>query len=415
MDASSGKKIMLVIFDGLGDRPCKELSGKTPLEAAKTPNLDKLAQTGACGLINTVDVGVRPGSDIAHLSIFGYDLENDYPGRGPLEAFGAGFALKNGDVAFRANFGTVNERGVIIDRRAGRIDSVAELAKSISGREFRGVKVFVLPGIGHRGVVVLRGEGLGSNVSDGDPHKDGGKPEKIVPVGKNNLDAAQKTCAVLEEFLGFSHKTLNTHSLNQTRAKEKKPPANFILLRGAGAYKEMQSFQSKYHLTSACVAGGVLYKGIARMLGMKILEVKGATGKPDTNVSAKVSAAITALNTVDFVFLHIKGTDTMGEDGNAKGKKQFLEKADKAFVPLLKLKNTIIAVTGDHSTPCELKAHSGDAVPMLFWGEGIRTNAVKISKFGERPASQGIIGRITGRQLMSELINLAGRAPLMGD
>ncbi len=407
------KKILLVVFDGLGDRPCAEFGGKTPLEAANTPNLDKLAAGGACGLLSTAGVGIRPGSDVAHLSLFGYDAAKDYPGRGPIEALGVGFGLKTGDIALRADFGTVNEKGIITDRRAGRIESVAELAKAVSGREFNGARVFVTPSVGHRAAVVLRGDGLSAAICDGDPHREGVAPTTIIPTQRSQ--DAQKTADALNEFTDFAHKVLKKHELNKTREKQKKPPANFVLVRGAGMHKEVAGFEKKYNLKAACVAGGGLYKGIARLVGMKVINVAGATGTPETNVAAKVSAATEALKSNDFVFLHLKGTDVMGEDGNAKGKKSYLEKADKALAPLLKLQDAIVAVTGDHSTPCSLKKHSGDPVPLLFNGKGIRTDAQAAKKFGERPCSQGSVGRIFGKDLMPELLNLSGRAPLVGD
>ncbi len=412
-DDVENKKILLIVFDGLGDRPVSEFKGKTPLEAANTPNLDQLASTGACGLLSTAGIGVRPGSDIAHLSLFGYDAKKDYSGRGPIEALGVGFGLKEGDVALRADFGTVNDKGIITDRRAGRIESVAELAKAVSGREFDGIRFFVAPSVGHRGVVVMRGAGLSAAICDGDPHHDGAAPIKVMPAQKGA--DAEKTANALNEFLEWSHKALKNHALNKKREKEKKPPANFLLVRGAGIHHEVQSFESRYNLKAACVAGGGLYKGVARMLGMKVIAVAGATGKADTDVAAKVSASIDALKATDFVFMHLKGTDVMGEDGNAKGKKEFLEKADQALAPLLKLKNVVVCVTGDHSTPCSLKKHSGDPVPLLFNAEGIRTDANPVKKFGERPCAGGIAGKMLGKDLVPELINLAGRAPLIGD
>lgn len=407
-----GKKIILVVLDGLGDRPCREFAGKTPLEAARTVNLDFMAKNGECGLVDPVGVGVRPGSDVAHFSLFGYDYSKEYVGRGPLEALGLGFALKKGDIALRANFGTVNEKGIIVDRRAGRIESVKELAQAITGREFHGVKMFVLPSVGHRAAVVLRGDGLSPSVCDGDPHKEGTTPITIVSTHKR-VDA-EKTAKVLNEFLEFAHKTLLKHEVNRQRVAQKKLPANYVLVRGAGVQGESLAFEKLHGLKPACVAGGGLYKGLARLVGMKIVEVEGATGKPDTNLNAKVKAAVDSLEFFDFIFLHFKGTDVCGEDGNAKGKKEFIERADKALAPLLKQKNLVIAVTGDHSTPCSLKRHSGDPVPILFYTEGIRTNDW-VKKFGEKQCATGITGRITGKNIVPQLINLAGRAPMVGN
>ncbi|MFQ5405901.1 MAG: 2,3-bisphosphoglycerate-independent phosphoglycerate mutase [Candidatus Micrarchaeia archaeon] len=407
------EKILLVVFDGLGDRPLKEFGKKTPLEAAKTPNLNGLAAMGTCGQFNSIGVGVRPGSDTAHLSLFGYDLTADYRGRGPIEALGVGFDLRDGDVAFRANFGTVDENGKIVDRRAGRIKDVSSLAKSISGKKIGGVTVFVVPSVSHRAVLVLRGAGLSAAVCDGDPHKDGRYPIKITPTSQK--PSAKKTSKALNDFLSFASKTLKNHALNKKRADAGRPQANYLLVRGAGVYKKLLGFEKKYGLKAACVAGGGLYKGVSRLVGMRVLNVKGATGTPDTNVEAKVSAALTALDKHDFVFLHLKGADAAAEDGNGEAKKEFIEKADAALWPLLKLKNTIVCVTADHSTPCALKMHSGDPSPILFYGQGIRTDGSPVKKFGERQCAKGDVGRVFGKDLISELLNLSGRARLVGD
>ncbi len=397
-------KTLLVICDGIGDRPIKEFRGKTPLEEAKTPNLDKLAERGINGLMNSIIFPVRPGSDVSHLSIFGYNINEYYSGRGPFEALGIGLDLKKGDVALRANLGTV-ENGTIKDRRAGRIESKL-FEKELQGIKIEGIEFIVKAGTGHRVAIVMRGKKLSPNISDSDPHETEKNVLKVKALDES--EEAEFTARILNQFLEKTHKILEKHSEN----KKRKLKANYLLTRGAGEFLEIPSMQEKYGLKSVCVAGAGLYKGISKAIGMKIVDVKEATGKLDTNIDAKFDSAIKALKENDFVFVHIKGTDLCGENGDAKAKKEFIEKIDKAAEVLTGLKNTLIVVTADHSTPCELKAHSGDPVPIVFCGPGVRTDSVK--EFGERSCAKGGLHRIIGMQIMPEIMNLSGKAELLG-
>jgi 2,3-bisphosphoglycerate-independent phosphoglycerate mutase len=403
-------KAILIVCDGLGDRPIKELGNKTPLEAAKTPNLDKLAKEGICGLMHTLGVGARPGSDTSHLAIFGYDPEKYYHGRGPFEAAGIGMDLKPGDVALRGNMGTVDENLVVVDRRAGRIRDTTPYAKALDGMMIDGVKFEVKPGTGHRVGVVMRGRGLCSRISDPDPHELGARVHQATPLDASR--EAKYTATVLNKFLEKSHEILKALKANEQRVKEGNPPGNYLLARGAGYVADIPGFEKRYGLKAACIAGAGLYKGVARILGMDVIKVEGATGLPDTNVEAKFKTARNALKQYDFVFIHVKAADSLGEDGNCKGKKDFIEKIDKAAKLLPGLEDTLIAITADHSTPCALKMHSGDPVPVLINGPGVRVDDVK--EFGERSCMKGGLGHIKGLELMPELINLMGRARLIG-
>jgi len=402
--------ILLVIFDGLGDRPIKELEDKTPLEAAHTPNMDFLAKNGITGLMYAVDRGVRPGSDTSHLSIFGYDPYRYYTGRGPFEAAGIGMELLSGDIALRANFGTV-ENGIVIDRRAGRIDDTEQLCNALNGIEIDNVKFLVKKGTGHRAALVLRGKNITWKISDQDPHKENVPLKMVKPLDSSN--EAKRTADILNLFSQKAMEILENHPLNAERKRNGLLPANCLLFRGAGIKPEIESFQEKYHMKAACIAGGGLYKGIARVIGMDVVEVPGATGKGDTNLSAKVKAAIDALKKYDFVFLHIKWTDSLSEDGKFMEKKKFIESADTCFEPLTKLTNTLIAITGDHSTPCTLKQHSADPVPILISGPGVRIDDVK--NFGERYCAKGGLGIFSGKYLMPEILNITGRSSLFGN
>lgn len=408
---STVNKILFLIFDGLGDRPIEKFGYKTPLEAAYTPNLDKLAEKSICGLSNALGRGIRPGSDVSHLAIFGYPMEKYYTGRGPIEVAGLGIKLQEGDVAFRGNFGTVDSNWNILDRRAGRIRVVNEFASAIDGMEIDGVKIIVKPGTAHRAGVVFRGKGLSSNISDADPHEEGKPILKVKP--KDDTPEAAFTASVINKFMKESYKILDGLDANKARSAAGQPPANFILLRGAGMYPTMPSFEEKYGLKACCIAGGGLYKGIGAFLGMDLIHVEGATALPDSNIKNKFVAAKAALEKYDFVFTHVKATDSLAEDGNAQGKKDFLEKCDIAAAELLDLPdNVMLVVTADHSTSCELKAHSAEPVPIMFCSSHVRIDDVK--EFNERTCAKGGLGRMVGADIMPAVMNIMGRLHLIG-
>lgn len=403
-------KVIFVIIDGLGDRPIKELGHRTPLEAASKQNMSILASKGVCGMVDVIGVGIRPGSDTAHLALFGYDPKIYYNGRGIFEVCGIGMRLKRGDVALRVNLATVDQNLKIIDRRAGRITSVAELVKDLNGMVIDKVKFFIKAGTAHRAGLILRGKNLSSNISDSDPHVTGVKVKEVLPL--DNSKEAKFTARVLNRFLLKAHEILKSSKVNKERVKKGLLPANYLLTRGASSMEKIPSFKNKWGLRACCIAGAGLYKGIAKVLDMDLIEVKGATGMPNTNIKAKMAAAKEAIKKYDFVWVHIKAADNLAEDGNFKEKKKFIERIDHALEILLDL-NILVVITADHSTPCELKAHSGDPVPILISGRGIRIDGVK--EFGEREcAENGGLGRIKGLDLLPEIINLIGKAKLYG-
>jgi len=289
-------KAIMIICDGMGDRPIAALGGKTPLEAAKTPNLDKMAKQGACGKMSVMGKGVVPHSDDAHLTLFGYDLGKFYPGRGPIEAAGIGFALRAGDVAFRSNIGTVDGNWVVKDRRAGRIESTKPFAGALDGMEIDDVKFFVKPGTGYRMVVVMRSEKrkLSDKITDCDPGIVGKKVEEVR--AKDGSEEAEFTASVLNKFLKQAYAVLKGLPVNKEREKKGLFPGNIPLMRGAGYHEEIPSFNEKYGVKSCCIAGAGLYKGIGAILGMEVLQARGATGLPNTDVKAKFQAAKKALN-----------------------------------------------------------------------------------------------------------------------
>ena len=400
------EKVILVIFDGLGDRPVRELKNLTPLEAAHTPNMDKFSKASECGVMYTLGRGVVPGSDTAHLQILGYDPGTYYNGRGPFEAAGVGLTLQPGDVAFRANWGTVDDNLKVIDRRAGRIDRTAPLVEALDGIEIDGVKFVVKASTGHRAVLVMKGKGLSSSIPDIDPHKEGRAVDLSSPI--DHLDEeAVFTLTVLRKFLKEAHGILKNHELNKARELKKEPPANFLLVRGAGKYFKIESFREKFGMKACCIAGGGLYKGVASHIGMDLIDVKGATGKKDTNIRGKFEKAVELRREYDFIFVHVKAADNFGHDGDYSGKKEFIERIDEAFKEFDKLgEETLLVVTADHSTPCGLKEHSADSVPIMFHGTGVRTD--NVNAFNERACTNGGLGTLSGKYLMNHAWNLLG-------
>ncbi|MBI5765624.1 2,3-bisphosphoglycerate-independent phosphoglycerate mutase, partial [Candidatus Falkowbacteria bacterium] len=305
-------KVFFVICDGLPDRPIKELGNKTPLEAANTPNLDKIAVDGISGMMHTINIGVRPGSDTAHLSIFGYDPYVYYAGRGPYECAGIGMEVLKGDVAFRANAGTINENGILIDRRAGRIESTKPIVDFLGEIEIEGVKFIMKESLGHRLGLIMRGKNLSANISDQDPHITGSAPHIVKPT--DETAEAKFTADILNKFNDLVIEKLKNFSLNEQRRGQGKLPANIILFRGAGSIPDrLLSFKEKYNLNTAFVAGAPMYRGMAKILGMDIIDFddgSGVTGLSDSNLEFKINKAIEIAKNYDFVFVHIKAADS---------------------------------------------------------------------------------------------------------
>ena len=411
----SQKRILMIVLDGGGDRPVSEFGGKTPLEAADTPNLDALAEMGINGLLHPIGPGIRAGSDTAHLSLFGYDPYKVYTGRGPFEAAGAGVMGQKGDVAFRCNFATVNDDGEVMDRRAGRIRGGTDmLASALDGMEYDGIKMTVRAGTEHRAILLLHGDGLSPAVSDADPHEAGLHFLKCEPL--DDTPEAKRTAEAVNYFVEESWHILRNHEVNLRRERDGKQPANILLPRGAGMFPSIEEFGRKYRLRAAAITGVTLITGIARLVGMNVIDVEGATGGIDSDFSAKLTAAVSALEKNHFVFVNLKAPDIAGHDGNALLKKEIFERIDAAFSVVLEAMrerdDIILAVTSDHSTPVSVMDHSGDPVPLIIAGNGVRPDDV--SRFGEMAAMKGGLGHINGRDLMPELLNLSGRAEKFG-
>ncbi|HII84731.1 MAG TPA: 2,3-bisphosphoglycerate-independent phosphoglycerate mutase [Methanobacterium subterraneum] len=406
-------KGIIMIIDGMADRPLKELGDKTPLEAAQTPNMDRMAQLGVNGIMDSIRPGIRPGSDTAHLSILGYDPYQVYTGRGPFEAAGVGVEVMPGDIAFRCNFSTANEEGVITDRRAGRIrEGTPELAETLNSMELEeDVEIIFKESTGHRAVLVLRGEGLSDQISDADPKHDGKKPK--VVVGLDGSPEADKTAQILNKVILKSYEILKDHPVNLKRVENGEPPANITLPRGAGAVPNAEPFNAKYGVKSACIAETGLIQGIALIAGMDIIEVEGATGGVDTDLDSITSSILeNASLEYDFLLINIDGADEAGHDGNLKEKVKFIEKVDAVIGKVMELEDVYFILTADHSTPISVMDHTGDPVPLVIKGPDVRVDQVQ--EFNERAAASGGLSRIRGSDIMNILMDLMNRSTKFG-
>ncbi len=390
-------KIVLLVLDGLGDLPHPDHAFRTPLEAARTPNLDTLAASSAMGRLLPVLPGVTPGSGPGHLGLFGYDPLTHPVGRGVLEALGAGMILESGDVAARANFCTVDAGGIVTDRRAGRIASevCAALVEKIRGAVARvgDVDVILKPGKGHRFVAVLRGPGLGGEVSDADPHKEG-KPvpsaHALVPGAEND-----KTAAVINAFVAQASSVL--------RAEH---PANAVVARGFSARPHFPSYRERFKLRAAAIAAYPMYRGVAQLAGMDLFVPSGETA------AEAFATAEAQWQQHDYFFIHVKGTDMAGEDGDFEAKVAVVESVDAALPRLLALQPDVLCVTGDHSTPVLMKGHSWHPVPTLIRGRHCFADGLE--RFHEKNCRLGSIGTLASKDLIGVLLGNAGRLDKYG-
>lgn len=411
-------KAVLVLGDGMADRPVKELGGLTPLQAAKTPSMDKIAKLGVCGLMDPISPGIPPGSDTAHLAIFGYDPFKVYEGRGVFEALGIGLNVKKGDLCFRSNFATVDEHMVVLDRRAGRIEEgEEELAKALDGIElesFPEIEVIFKHSTEHRGSLILRGPDLSRMVSGSDPEMENVAVQKFIPLERSR--EANRTARILSTLTEEFHKILESHPLNVKRRARGLLPANIVLLRGASVLPRLEPITERYKIKALCVAAGALYRGVCKAVGMDLIDVPGATGTVETDVIAKAKAAVEGLLKYDFIFVHVKGTDNASHDGNIKQKIRMIERIDALLEHILK--NTdenelIIAVTADHTTSVTLGYHTGDPVPLAIMGPGVRADSVQ--RYSEIDCAVGGLGRIRGLDLTPILMNYIGRVKKYGE
>jgi 2,3-bisphosphoglycerate-independent phosphoglycerate mutase len=386
-------KIVLLVFDGLGGLPM-EAGGPTELEAARTPNLDRLAYEGTLGQIIPISPGVTPGSGPAHLGLFGYDPIVYDVGRGVLEASGIGIKVYKGDVAARGNFCTVDQEGLITDRRAGRIptEEAIPIVKKLASIQVPGVEVEVEHVKEYRFAVVMKGKDLEPDLEDTDPQRLGVPP---LPV-RARTEGAQTTADLFNQWVSGARELLADESR-----------ANAVTLRGFSTDPDLPQFEDIYGIHPACIAVYPMYKGVASLVGMVVEKIDGDRPKDEFRAVARL------WDVYDFFFIHIKKTDSRGEDGDFEGKAAEIEAVDQALPDLLALKPDVLAVTGDHSTPAKMRVHSFHPVPLLLWApatarpDGERT-------FGETACARGGLGTFPSSSLMPLLMAHANRLEKYG-
>ena len=388
----NGKKIILLVMDGIGGLPGPD--GKTELEAAFTPNMDGLAQKSELGLLDMVDVGITPGSGPGHLSLFGYDPLEYSIGRGILEAMGVGAHVGPGEVCARGNFCTRTADDVITDRRAGRVptEKSALVAQKLSAAvtEVEGAKVAIYPGKEHRFVVVFSGEGLNEAVADADPQQDGEPMRWAAPLSPRG----ERTAAVANAFIKKVSQVLDGDH-----------PVNGCLLRGFSSAPNIPLMKDLYKIKAVAVATYPMYRGLAKLVGMDVVE-GGETLEQLFDTVGRL------WDSHDFFYVHVKYTDSRGEDGDFEGKRIVVDTVDGLLPRLLALKPQVLAITGDHSTPSVMSAHSWHPVPFLLHSPYVRGGDSKA--FNERECRVGAGGRIEGRKLMGLMLAHAGRLEKYG-
>ncbi len=389
---AAGSKMVLLVLDGLGGLPHPD-TGLTELETARTPNLDALARDSACGLIHAVSPGITPGSGPAHMALFGYDPLRYDVGRGVLSALGVGLDLGPEDLAARVNFCTV-EDGVIIDRRAGRISTEenARLCEKLSAIRLDGAEALIRPEKEHRAALVFRGEGLSERVSDTDPQKTGVPPLKCRPLEED--PAARRTADLVNRYLEEAARILADEH-----------PANMILTRGFARKPEIPLMTDLYGIRAAAVATYPMYRAVARLVGMELVD-SGPT------FADQVEAVREAWEDYDYFFVHYKYTDSRGEDGDFEAKVACIEEVDGEIPRIVELEPDVLVVTGDHSTPALLKAHSWHPSPLIFHSRLERRDDV--DSFGERACSRGLLGTFQAVHLLPMMLASARRLTKFG-
>jgi 2,3-bisphosphoglycerate-independent phosphoglycerate mutase len=418
-----------VLLDGVGDLPHPDLNGLTPLEAATSPNLDELAHRGIMGKVIPVGIGIAPQSDIAVFNMLGYDFKGEkYVGRGVIEIIGSGIDFVDGDLALRGNFATVNKSGMIIDRRAGRDierEEAAELCRYLEERaKFSDphVSMKIVPTVGHRVIVRFRHSkiSLSERITNTDPayeKKNGigiarmsvGSMQVMNSIAEDNDESSILSARIVNEFTQQCVILSNSHVVNANRISKNKKAMNIILLRDPGTHlPSLKPISQKHGITASSIVDMPVEIGIARTLGIHSISAGGIDG-----FETKAEETAKLLKTFDLVYVHLKGPDEFGHDGNAVGKKENIENIDSRFFGTL-LHNLVdnnvsFIISGDHSTPCIKKAHSDDPVPLLISGNNIRNDGSK--RFTESFASRGSLGLLYGANVLSTAIKIMKEAP----
>lgn len=404
---------LIIILDGLGDRPIAAFAGATPLEAARTPNLDELVSRGRCGLVDPLYPGVPVSTHTGVGVLFGINTRDAYKlPRGPVEAAGTGLPIMPGDIALRCNFATLKTDAdslAVIDRRAGRIHSdTAELADALQEITLDdGFSASVRPATGHRAVMRLSGPGPLPVVSDTDPGA-GARCTHVLACHALDTDnpLGEQTAHAINAFIHAAHQRLDDHPVNRRRVQQGLLPANGIITRGAGSIKKLHNIIHHLGLGTALVAGERTIIGLAHLSNFAVISKPEFTSMSNTSLESKISATLTALQDHDLVYLHIKAPDIFSHDRDPEGKKAFLEKVDEALAPLLQ-EDIVIGVSADHSTDCNTGRHCGDPVPSLLCAPGGRRDLCR--EFGETQCITGGLGRIPARAFLLSLLDEMGR------
>ena len=421
---NSDVHLIYVLLDGVGDLPHPDLDGKTPLEAANTPTLDKIASNGTIGEVISVGKGIAPESDIAVFNMLGYSFEHaDYAGRGVIEAIGVGVDFKDGDLALRGNYSTLNEEEIITDRRAGRqiekedADGIAKELEEKIKFSIPGTKIVVAPTIGHRVTVRIRtpNQKLSSRITNTDPAYSniGGmgvaksvgdflKIEKCLPL--EDVEGAELTSNLVNEFSEQSIKIMRDSEINKKRQVQNKKQLSCILLRDAGnKYPDVPPINEKHGMKFSCIVDMPVELGISEVLKMKAFEAGGLT---DYEEKAKVAAK--AMETQNAIYVHLKGPDEFGHDGDAIGKMKNIEEIDQRFfktlVENIDSSKVAIIISADHSTPCINKGHSDDPVPVVVSADFIKNDGT--TRMTEQQAKKGSIGLLQGAEVVAKSLEL---------
>jgi len=390
---SAATKIVLLVIDGLGGLP-RTVDGQTELEAAATPNLDRLAEEGTLGLSVPISPGITPGSGPAHLALFGYDPIARPVGRGALEAIGVGLEVRPGDVAARGNFCTLDAQGRITDRRAGRIpsDEAAPLVERLAEVRLEGIEVAVRHVREHRFALVLRGPGLDPAIDDTDPQATGVRPGPARAA----RPGAERTAELVEAWVRQAQEKLRGE-----------PRANGLTLRGFSTDPDLPPFSETFGLRAGCIAVYPMYRGVAALAGMRVVDFDGETPDDEFRHAARVWGDF------DFFFIHMKRPDSRGEDGDFDAKVRAIEEIDAALPALTDLRPDVLAITGDHSTPSQLRSHSWHPVPLLIWAPAtVRRDGQRT--FGETSCASGGLGVLPATEVLPLLMAHAGRLEKYG-
>ena len=379
----TGAKMVLIVMDGVGDIATKQTSYLTPLEAAYTPHLDALSKDSAQGRMIPVAPGITPGSGPGHLGLFGYDPLEFEVGRGVIEALGLGLELKGGDVAARANFCTMNSKGLVTDRRAGRIptEKCEELCALLASKikKIGDTQVIIKAGKEHRFVIIFRGKGLEGPLTDSDPNREGLPISTVKPTNTKSLKQ-KKAAKLIAAFYKAALPLL-----------AKQQPANGFLMRGIAHQPDIPTFEERYQMRPAAIAVYPMYKGLAQLVGMKKIE------GPQT-IREQFERYVAEHANYDYFFIHYKYTDKYGEDGNFAAKKKAIEELDAALPVLLQKKPDVLVITGDHSTPCAMKGHSWHPQPVLI--HSATSGSDKLDRFTETGANLGSLGVFEAKYLI---------------